>query len=241
MEEAIRLASQAAELGSSLILFPELWSSGYDLPECQTYARQNRVILENLCTLAKDLGIFMGGSLLSEVNNKIFNTFTIISPEGKITARYDKLHLFNLLDEDRWCQPGDHLQTVNFPWAKAGLAICYDTRFPELFRSYALKNATLLLICAEWPLSRINHWSNLIKTRAIENLSFVAAVNCVGQVGPDRFGGQSAIISPWGEVLVEGNQDDAALLTAEINTDQVARARRGVTALSDRRPDVYEL
>ena len=241
IEEAIRLTSQAAAQGSSLILFPELWSSGYDLPNCQAYARQNRVITDNLSTLAVDLKINIGGSLLTEENGKIYNTFITISSEGKVTALYHKIHLFKTLDEDKWCHPGNHLQTVDFPWGKAGLAVCYDTRFPELFRSYALKDVTLMLISAEWPLTRIAHWRNLIKSRAIENLSFVAAVNCVGQIGPDTFGGCSAIISPWGETLVEGNDQDPAFLTAEIDTDQIARARRGSTALLDRRPDVYEL
>jgi omega-amidase len=241
LEKAIHFISKSAALGSQFILFPELWSSGFDLANTHDYARQNKILLENLSIMAKDLKIAVGGSLLLEENGQIYNTFTILSPEGKITARYNKIHLFHPMQEHESCQPGDHLQTVDLSHVTAGLAICYDIRFPELFRSYALKGTSLFFIPAQWPLKRIEHWKLLIRARAVENLSFVVAVNCAGKIGDDYFGGSSAVISPWGETLVEGSELDEELLQVEIDLDQIARARRGITALEERRPDIYAL
>ena len=241
LEKAIQFISKAAAENSQLILFPELWSSGFDLNNRLTYIHQNKIVLENLAILAKDLNISIGGSLLLENNGKIFNSFTILSAHGKITARYDKIHLFHPMQEHDYLQPGNHLQIVDFPFGRAGMAVCYDLRFPELFRSYTLKGASLFLIPAQWPFKRIDHWKLLLRARAIENLSFVIATNCAGQVGSDYFGGSSAVISPWGETLIEGSEMEETLLSVEIDLDQVARARRSIAALEERRPDVYDL
>jgi len=241
LEKAIHLISQAASSGSQMVLFPELWSSGFDLENSRKYAHQNKIILENLSTFVKDNNISVGGSLLLEENGNLFNTFTILSSDGKITASYHKIHLFHPMQEHEACQPGHSLQMLDISPFRAGLAICYDLRFPELFRSYAIKGANLFLIPAQWPLKRIDHWKLLIRARAVENLAFVVAVNCAGKIGPDYFGGSSAVISPWGETLVEGDETSEELLHVEIDLDQVTRARRGITALEERRPDVYDL
>jgi len=241
LEKAVHLISKSASENSQLILFPELWSSGFDLANAARYCQHNKVILENLAVLAGDLNIAIGGSLLLEENGQIYNTFTMISSAGKIVARYNKIHLFHPMQENLYCQPGNHLQTVDFPWGCAGLAVCYDLRFPELFRSYAIKGATLFFIPAQWPLKRIEHWKLLLRARAVENLSFVVATNCAGKIGDDYFGGSSAVISPWGETLVEGSELDEELLHAEIDLDGVARARRSINALNERRPDIYQL
>jgi predicted amidohydrolase len=118
------------------------------------------------------------------------------------------------------------------------LAICYDLRFPELFRGYALGGARLIVIPAQWPAPRIDHWRTLLRARAIENQCFVAGCNRVGTDPDNTFGGASAVIGPWGELLVEGG-DQAALLVARITPAKVDEARRRIPVLSDRRPDRY--
>jgi predicted amidohydrolase len=112
-------------------------------------------------------------------------------------------------------------------------------RFPELFRQYALSGAVGYFLTAEWPIRRINHWQILLRARAIENQAFMLAANCVGQSGKDQFGGSSAVISPWGEVLVEGDQSNEALLTTGIDTDQIEQARQFMPVFQDRRPELY--
>jgi predicted amidohydrolase len=143
------------------------------------------------------------------------------------------------MDEDKWLQPGTQLICTDFQWGKAGLAVCYDLRFPEMFRKYALKGTRLVFIPAEWPAARVSHWSTLLRARAIENQMFVVGVNCVGKIGNETFGGSSTIISPWGETIAEANNQDEQLITAEIDLDQVDEFRMKIPVFEDRRPDIY--
>jgi len=247
LEQAIGFIKQASTKQSDVILFPELWSSGYDLKHADRYEPINDSILEVLSGLAISEKMAIGGSLLEKVDGQFYNTFYFIDKDGQVIGKYRKIHLFRLMHEDRWLQAGNQPQTVNFPWGMdteaimAGMAICYDLRFPELFRHYALGNVKLVCLPSEWPSIRINHWKVLLQARAIENQMFIAAVNCTGTTGKETFGGASAIISPWGEVLAEGDSQSEALLTAEIDFDQVERIRQMIPIFQDRRPDIYRL
>jgi predicted amidohydrolase len=233
------ILAEAARRGSQLVLFPELWTTGYDLSNARALAQDNARLLPELARLAREHALFTGGSLLLERDGKIYNSFVFQSPADAPPIIYSKIHLFRLMEEERWLTPGDHLQEVQPPWGKAGLAICYDLRFPEMFRRYALSGAGLILISAEWPVPRIGHWQTLLRARAIENQCFVAATNCAGPCGAETFGGRSAVISPWGETLVEASTDQAELLTLTIDLDRVAEARQRIPILQDRRPDLY--
>lgn len=239
MARASDFISQASGLASSLVLLPELWSSGYDLANAHRYAQAAPEIVNELTRLAKQYQICLGGSILIAFKEGIFNTFTWIDPDFENPIFYQKLHLFRLMQEEQWLKPGDSLQTVQTPLGPAGLAVCYDLRFPELFRRYAVDGAVGFLLSAEWPIRRINHWKVLLQARAIENQSFMLAVNCVGQSGKDQFGGSSAVISPWGEVLIEGDQANEALLTTRIDSDQIEQARQFMPVFQDRRPERY--
>jgi len=236
---AVEMIEQAAREDCRFILFPELWSTGYDLEHAARLALVSPAILAELQRLATAHQVFIGGSLLESTPQGLYNTFSWIDPSGAPPVSYRKIHLFRLMDEDRWLVPGDALQTVPAPWGQAGLAICYDLRFPELFRTYALQGAQSLVLSAEWPVRRIFHWQTLLRGRAIENQCFVAATNCVGPVFNEQFGGCSAVITPWGETLVEGSQTEEALLTTEIDTAQVEAARSFMPIFQDRRPDLY--
>jgi len=145
------------------------------------------------------------------------------------------------MQEDRYLAAGDQPALCEgTPWGTTALAICYDLRFPELFRTYALAGARLVLLPAQWPAPRNDHWRTLLRARAIENQCVVAGCNRVGADHNNFFGGASAVIGPWGELLVEGS-DRAALLVAEVNFDAVEEARRRIPILSDRRPECYGL
>lgn len=232
-------AQEAARRGSHILLMPELWTTGYDLEHALEHARANLALLPELGRTARELNLTLGGSLLLEENGRVSNTFVFQPPEGPPTM-YAKVHLFRLMQEDHFLTAGTHLQTAPSLWGKIGLAICYDLRFPEMFRRYALQGAHLFLISAEWPAARVEHWSTLLRARAIENQCFTAGVNCTGQCGGETFGGKSAIISPWGIPLTEGPQDAPALLTAEIDLEEAKSARRRIPILQDRRPDLYD-
>ena len=234
--------SEAARRGSDMALLPELWASGYDLTHWEQYASPlGEGSFARVAALAKRYRIAVGGSLLEARGGRAFNTFALYGPEGETWGVYRKIHRFRLLDEQKHLEAGDKLVLAKTPWGPAGLAICYDLRFPEMFRPYAVAGARLALLVAEWPERRVAHWSKLIQARAIENQYFVAAVNKVGGSQGVKLGGRSTIVDPWGVPLVEGD-DSEALLTAQFNLREADKARRYIPVLQDRREErIYRL
>ncbi|HEY63405.1 MAG TPA: carbon-nitrogen family hydrolase [Caldilineae bacterium] len=231
---------EAAGRGTDLVVLPELWASGYDLAHADRYAASlNQGAFAYSAGLARDHKIWLTGSLLERGDDgAYYNTAVLWDPDGAIRAMYRKVHLFRLMDEDRYLRPGDQALVFELPWGRTALAICYDLRFPELFRRYALSGAVLTIVPAQWPRTRVAHWQVLLRARAIENQMFVIGCNRVGSHEEFTFGGRSAVVDPWGEVLVEGDEE-AAVLTAELDMTKVARARRKIPVFEDRRPEVY--
>lgn len=236
---------EAAQRGSDLVVFPELWDTGYALEradELGTRINEGRFV--TIANLAKKHQIHIAGSMMeieSQPNKPsccAYNTLAWFGPDGTVIGAYRKMHLFRLMNEDQHLCHGREPVTLSLPWGKTGLAICYDLRFPELFRGYALDGALMNVIPAQWPHPRMEHWRTLLQARAIENQVFVVACNRVGQENEARFGGASAIYDPWGEVIVEGGEEEI-LLTASIDLDAVAQARKNIPVFEDRRPDIY--
>lgn len=239
VERAADWIAQAAKRGSDLLLLPELWASGYDLEHWQRYATKlDEGVFAHLADLARHHRIAIGGSLLEARGGQAYNTFALFGADGSRLGVYRKIHRFRLLDEEKWLGAGDETALIQPPWGLTGLSICYDLRFPELFRGYGLGGAHLILLVAEWPQTRINHWRILLQARAIENQTYLAAVNKVGESKGAKLGGHSAVIDPWGKHLVEGDTTEK-LLTAEIDFREVEKARRFLPVFDDRRPDVY--
>ncbi len=141
---------------------------------------------------------------------------------------------------------GEKLVMTETPWAKIGLSICYDLRFPEMFRTYALKGAEMVILPAGFPHPRLDHWRTLLKARAIENQMFMVAVNQVGdEVLGGRFGtlsyfGHSCVIDPWGGFVAEAGEQEM-LLTVTIDLAKVSEVRNLMKIFRDRRTDLYEL
>lgn len=238
---ARQIVSQAASDGADLVVLPELWSSGFDLAHAIDYATSiDGGLFREMGTWAREYGLHIVGSLLEAEGSRIYNTSTLFGPGG-LVGRYRKIHLFRLMDEHRYLSPGDQPTLCNaVPWGETGLAICYDLRFPELFRGYALAGARLVVIPAQWPAPRIDHWQTLLRARAIENQCVVVGCNRIGADPNNVFGGMSAVIGPWGEVLTEGGER-SALLTAEVDLTVVDQARQRIPVLLDRCPECYEL
>jgi omega-amidase len=231
--------AEAARRGSRLVLFPELWSTGYDLENWQRHASPlGEGLFARLSTLARQHGIAIGGSLLEARDGRAYNTFALYDHTGQQSAVYRKTHLFRLMDEEKWLAPGDRLEMVEAEWGLTGLGICYDLRFPEMFRRYALGGARLLLLPAEWPSRRAYHWQTLLRARAIENQMFVAACNRVGESKGEHFGGGSVVLDPWGQAVIEAGAAES-LLTAELNLDDVDAVRSRIPVFEDRRPEIY--
>ena len=231
--------AEASKRGSGLVLFPELWHSGYDLEHRERYAAPlGEGVFARISGLAREHRIAIGGSVLEERDGRVYNSFPLFDAEGRCLAVYSKTHLFSLMNEVKWLTPGDRFVAADAPWGLTGLSICYDLRYPEVFRHYAFGGARIVLLVAEWPVRRIGHWKTLLLSRAIENQMFVAACNCLGEFDEERFGGCSAIIDPWGRYVVEAD-DEETLLTAEIDLDLVEKTRRQFPFFEDSRRDLY--
>lgn len=240
---ARRLASQAAAQGADLLLLPELWSSGYDLARAAEYAAPlGQGPFAVMADLAQVHQLHVAGTAL-EANpaGRPFNSAVVYAPGGALAATYHKVHLWGPLGEPEHMTAGRALPVFELPWGPTALAVCYDLRFPELWRAYAEGGAILVLIPAAWPSRRIEHWRLLLRARAIENQFIVAGCNRAGggaDAGQDRFGGHSGVSDPWGHVLAEAGPEPE-LLFARLDLAEVARARSLFPFLEDRRPAVY--
>ncbi len=236
------LAAQAAERGADLLLLPELWATGYDLVQAERYAASLAGgTFALMASLAQAHGLYVAGTALeANPQGKPFNTAAIFAPDGKLAGSYAKVHLWAPMGEAEHMAPGDTLPTFDLPWGRTALAICYDLRFPELWRRYAEAGAQVILIPAEWPVRRVEHWRLLLRARAVENQLFVAGCNRAGSDVEATFGGHSAAVDPWGRVLVDGGAEPG-LFIARLNLDEVARTRKLFPFLEDRRPEVYDV
>jgi predicted amidohydrolase len=232
--------AEAARRGSALALFPELWSTAYDLENWRQHATPlGEGMFARLSALAKEHHIAIASSILEVKDDRAHNTCVLYDARGEQRAVYRKVHLVPMLDEPTWLAAGDALTLADMEWGLTGLGICYDLRFPEMWRTYALGGARLMLLPAEWPSRRAAHWRTLLRARAIENQVFIAACNRVGESKGEVFAGQSVLLDPWGEALVEGDAETERLLTAEIDLTQVDDVRSRVPVFRDRRPDLY--
>lgn len=231
--------SEAARRGSHLVVFPELWASGYALENARDLsAALNAGEFAQVSTAATQHKISIVGSLLEKRGIEVSNSATFFAPNGKLLGVYRKIHLFKLMDEHRWLQAGAAPLMMELPWGKTGIAICYDLRFPELFRRYAVDGAKLIVIPAEWPIQRVEHWRALLQARAIENQCYIVACNAVGVTGDTTFAGHSMIVDPWGKIVLEVGETPT-LATAEIEMDLVDEVRQRIPIFDDRRTDVY--
>ena len=234
-----QMVEQAADAGCELLVLPELWGTGYALEQAEQLSDPlGEGLFATTARLAREYQLALCGSLLERQAHGVYNTATLYTAQGELCHVYRKIHLIGLMQEDRFLQAGTAASVCTPTWGKTALAICYDLRFPELGRALALAGATMIILPAEWPLQRIEHWRVLLRARAIENQCFVLACNRVGSDHANTFGGASAVIDPWGEVLVEGD-DSAALLTVELDLERVKQARAFLPVFADRRPEYY--
>ena len=234
------LAQEAAARGANLLILPELWTTGYDLARAAELAEPipDGPSARVLADWAQELDLWITGSMLERTPAGLFNAAPLFGPRGQILGPYRKIHRFGPMTEDRWLEAGCEPGLFDPPWGKTGVAICYDLRFPELFRRYALAGARLILLPSQWPAPRRHHWRTLAQARAIENQCFVAAVNRVGQDRENVFGGHSMLVGPWGEIIAEAGETPE-LLIAAIDLAQADAARQRIPVLDDRRPECY--
>ena len=232
-------AKKAAQAGSSLLVLPELCLHGYNYEKIPAMDRWLlSTVGDELSKIATSNSIAIAGTFVEFHEGKYFNTFMFMDSEGTLRHTYRKIHLFGSLGEGRFFTAGDLIAPFFTIFGTTGAAICYDLRFPEVFRKLVIAGSRLIIIPAEWPTSRIEHWRILLQARAIENQVFMIGVNCTGKVLGFDYGGHSAVISPWGKILGELN-DQEGFLTVKIDLDEVEQVRKRIPVWADRKPGIY--
>lgn len=235
LEEAV-----GGEDKPDVIMFPEMWNTGYALEQIESIADKDGVEAKALLSsFARKHGVvIIGGSIAELKDGKAFNTMYAFDRDGEVIGNYSKIHLFRLMDEEKYLTAGDKLGKAVIDGEPAGMLICYDIRFPELSRKLALEGAKMLFVPAEWPHPRLHHWRTLLTARAIENQMFVIACNRMGTSGTSEFFGHSMIIDPWGEVVAEAGEEET-IIRAEIDLSLVDTVRSKIPVFEDRRPSIY--
>jgi deaminated glutathione amidase len=250
-ETAEALIREAVSAGADLVALPELWSChGFDEAYRENAEPVPGPTTDFLGELARELGIYLlGGSILEgdPGAQRLSNTSTFFDPSGEMTAVYRKIHLFDVKVSDREylesanIAPGSEIVTAKAGAATLGLSVCYDVRFPELYRLLALRGAEILAVPAAFTLQTgKDHWELLLRARAVENQAFVVAPAQWGQKADGRWTyGRSMIVDPWGTVLATcPDRDGHALATLDL--DYLDRFRAEFPALTNRRPETYD-
>ncbi|MGZ4134370.1 MAG: carbon-nitrogen family hydrolase, partial [Tumebacillaceae bacterium] len=194
---------------------------------------------ELMSALAKEYNVnILAGSVSDLRDGDVYNTTYLFNRQGEVVGDYSKIHLFRLMDEEKYLQAGDQVGLFTLDDVTLGSMICYDIRFPELARTLSLGGAQILFLPAEWPHPRLNHWRHLQMARAIENQMFVVSTNRVGKAGDTEFFGHSMVIDPWGEILLE-TDDQEGIHHVTVDLAVVPEIRSRIPIFEDRRPDLY--
>jgi len=228
----------AADCGAKLICFPEQFATGWDPQPHKNIQDIYGSIILSLQAYAKEYKIGIIGSLREKHDPLPKNTAIVINRDGRILAKYAKVHLFSMGHEHEGNSAGTDLGVFTFDSLTCGIAICYDLRFPELFRIYAQKGVQAVFVPSAWPQSRIRHWELFIKARAAENQMYVLGVNTTGKTPVDQYSGASMTADPHGTIVSSANEAEQ-LLFSDIDPGEVKRARSEFPVERDRKDALY--
>lgn len=243
---------EAARKGAQLVALPEVMNLlGDNIGEGGGAEPIPGYSTEILARKARELGIYIHcGSIKEEIpgETKGFNTTVMLDREGKIVARYRKLHTFDVTltdgtvcNESARIQPGAEIVTVDSDLGRLGFSICYDIRFPELFRLLALDGAQIIFTPANFTLpTGKDHWEPILRARAIENGCYIVAPAQIGKKPNFTAFGNSLVVDPWGTVIAR-SKDQPGVTLAEIDLDFLDKIRGQIPSLKNRRSDIYEL
>ncbi len=227
------------EIPLDVVLFPELFTTGFDLHNVDSLAE--KIPGETTSEISKIAsGKFaVIGSILECENDKYFNTAFVLGKNGSLIGKYQKVHLFSPMQEKKYLTPGNSVSVFTLPEfnLQIGLAICYDLRFPELFRTLALKGAQIVFLPADFQSPKRKAWKTLIRARAIENQMFIVAANRVGKSKYDTFFGCSIVTN--GEYL-EYMTDIFEIRSFSVDLSTLDSIRQKIPVFQDRRTDVYD-
>ena len=240
---AEKLIVESVKAQPDVIVLPETWNTGFFPKEnlAELSCRNGYEVNNRIGELAKKYKVnIVAGSVSNVRSGKVYNTAFVFDRAGSCIAEYDKTHLFTPMGEDDYYTCGDHLCRFELDGVKCGIIICYDVRFPELTRSLALQGLDMLFVVSQWPKERIFHLQTLAVARAIENQMFVVCCNSCGTADKTVYGGNSAIIEPFGKTLVLAGENEE-ILTAECDLQILNEIRNSIPVFRDRRSELYKI
>jgi deaminated glutathione amidase len=251
LQRADQLVARASSSGADLVVLPEKWNAIGSVEELHAAAEllEDGESVSAMRSWARRHGITLVGGSITERRPgrpKLSNTCLVFGPDGDLLATYRKIHLFDVevgghvYRESEGEEPGEEPVVAAAEDWRVGLSVCYDVRFPELYRILALEGAELLTVPAHFTLfTGRDHWNVLLRARAIENQCYVAAAAQVGETLPGKLSyGRSLIADPWGVVLAQA-PDEETVISAELDRDHVADVRTRLPSLASRRPAAY--
>ena len=232
------LKNTSVELGA-LIVLPEMFATGFSMQVEQIAEPAQGPTQQFLSQLARDTGAYvLAGVVTRGADGRGRNEALVVDPTGKELLRYCKLHPFSLGGEDKHYARGD--ETCSFTWGSFRVApfVCYDLRFPEIFRHQTRLGAQVLVVIANWPEARDMHWQTLLRARAIENQAYVIGVNRAGNDPKFVYRGHSVILDPHGDVLAMAGES-SQLIQADLQIDSLTQWRQKFPALRDMRAEYF--
>ena len=233
----LQLLEKTSPAPGSLVVLPEMFSTGFSMNVPGIYERQPPETEDFLGRTALQLQVYLLGGVVSIAHDgRGRNEAVLFSPQGLEAARYAKMQPFTLAGEAKNYLAGN--QIVTFSWQNFVVSpfICYDLRFPELFRAAGSRGAQLFTVIANWPVTRIQHWVTLLQARAIENQAYVAGVNRCGNDPRYAYSGRTLIVSPRGEILTDAG-DGEKVISAELDLPGLLAYRAEFPFLQDKRTD----
>jgi omega-amidase len=234
---------RAKQAGAELIVFPEMTDTGYSMPVIGEHANHwNNGFVPGLQEIARELSIAIVSGVSERDGSSIYNSQVLIDSRGDLGGKYRKTHLYAVapVEEQTCFAPGDRFASFALGGLNFGFSICYDLRFPEMYRKLASEqNVDAFIVSSAWPFPRVEHFRTLAMARAIENQSYVVASNRVGKDDDLWFCGSSAIIDPRGVVIAAASADREEFIQADLSEELVLSVRSRVESFAHRRQDLY--
>ncbi len=228
----IELLLEKLETDVNLLIFPEMTLTGFTMDAKNMGEEIDGIGMLYFMKLATKLKIEIMVGIIEKEEKIFYNSLFHFDSKGLIKAVYRKIHPFTLASEDQNYFAGKSIVVSNIDTTKIGLSICYDLRFPELYRLYGKQKVDLMINIANWPIKRIDHWKTLLKARAIENQFFMVGINRVGNDPFQQYNGCSTVFNPMGEELIT-SENKEEIIYSTIELSEVISTREALPFLND--------
>jgi len=233
-----KLLEQGRPEKGALVVLPEMFDTGFTMNVTGVSDEKSGETRKFLAELAKEFGVWVMGGFANSDARGGKNEAAVIDPQGREVVRYQKIHPFTRGGEAKHYSAGREIKLFDWGGFNVCPFICYDLRFPEIFRAGVRKGANLFLVIANWPLPREQHWVTLLEARAIENLAYVVGVNRAGTDPKYTYFGRSRIVDPHGKVIAEAGREEI-VISADLDVGVAEAWQKDFPALSDIHPEFF--